>query len=364
MHIGIDGKYLPGGQGITAVEKVELAHKLGMEGIFFRTILDISAGLDRSEIEAVRQRANDLGLYLEAGLGRVNPYTNPETPELRAIGDGDVLLGFRRMMEAAAEANIRELWISTGGGKPYKGKFGTDRFRTDVSWDEQLSATLRLLLKLKPVAGDLGLHLNMETHEEITSHEILRLIEAVGSEVMGVVLDTANVTIRGEHPVFAAKRLAPYVRQTHIKDAYLELTDDGVYQRAIPCGGMGVVDFREILVELNRYNPDLTLSFEAQSPRNGKAPRTPMLIEVFDPEWIRAHPDLSTEEFAAYISLARAYADRISKGQRKSWEALNAERFEEEEARQAILSSRDYLDNLCRELGIKRNGSFREDTHA
>ncbi|KHL94504.1 sugar phosphate isomerase [Paenibacillus sp. IHB B 3415] len=356
MRIGADGKYLPGGQNLNPVEKLEYAHSLGLEGLFFRTILDISPKLDRLQIGAVQQKAQELGLYLEAGLGRVNPYTNPETPELRAAGDGDVLLGFRRMMEAAAAVDIRELWISTGGAKPYKGKFGTDRFRTDVLWEEQLEATLRLLLKLKPIALDLGLHLNMETHEEITSYEIVRLIEAVGSEVMGVVFDTANVMIRGEHPVLAAKRLAPYVRQSHIKDAYLELTDGGVYQRAMPGEGNGAVDFRAVLTELNRYNPDVTLSFEAQVSRNGRIPGEPMLIEIYDPEWIQGHPDLTREDYAAYYELARNYTEGIRSGEFKSWQTLNAERFEEEEAVQAVVSSRIYMDRLCRELGIKREG--------
>ncbi|QSF46174.1 sugar phosphate isomerase/epimerase family protein [Paenibacillus tianjinensis] len=354
MRIGVDGKYLPGGHNLSPVEKLEYAHSLGLEGVFFRTILHISPNLNGAEIQAVQRKAQELGMYLEAGLGRVNPYTNPETPELRAIGNGDVLLGFRRMMEAAAEADIRELWVSTGGAKPYKGMFATDRFRTDVTWEEQLEATERLLLKLKPLALDLGLHLNMETHEEITSYEIVRLIEAVGADVMGVVFDTANVMIRGEHPVLAARRLAPYVRQTHIKDAYLELTDGGVYQRAMPCEGEGAVDFSEVLKELNRYNPELTLSFEAQVPHGGRMPGEPMVIEVYDPQWIQGHPDLTREDFAAYYELARNYSERIRSGQAKGWQALNAERFEEEEAVQAVIASRRYLDGLCRELGIQR----------
>lgn len=63
--------------------------------------------------------------------------------------------------------------------------------------------------------------MNIETHDEITSFEILRLIEKVGADCVGVVFDTANGLQRGEHPVFAAKRLAPHIRQTHIKDAYV-----------------------------------------------------------------------------------------------------------------------------------------------
>ena len=41
--------------------------------------------------------------------------------------------------------------------------------------------------------------MNIETHDEITSFEILRLIERVGADCVGVVFDTANGLQRGEH---------------------------------------------------------------------------------------------------------------------------------------------------------------------
>ena len=53
-------------------------------------------------------------MYVESGLGKVNPYANPEAPELRAIGDGDILLGFRRMMEACAAIGCLELLDGSG----------------------------------------------------------------------------------------------------------------------------------------------------------------------------------------------------------------------------------------------------------
>lgn len=357
MRIGIDGRKVPEANRRGPVGTLNHAKSLGMEGVFFRTILDVSPDLDRAVIRDVRQRADELGLYLEAGLGKVNPYALPETPEVRAIGDGDTLLGFRRMMEACAEFGITELWISTAGAKPFRGRFGTDRFRTDVSWEDQLEATRRFMLKLKPIALDLGIHLNLETHEEITTFEILRLIEAVGDDVVGVVFDTANVLIRGEHPVMAAKRIAPYVRQTHLKDAYAELTDGGVYQRSLMCGA-GLIDFSAILAELNTYNPHLNLTFECDPSRSeiGAIPGEPHFIELYNPSWIEKHPDLTREEFAAYFELVRGYTERIRAGEVKTWQQRNAEPFEYAEAVEWIESSRRHIDGICRKLGIARVG--------
>ena len=77
-----------------------------MEGLFFRTVLDMSPSLDIGALRAIRQRADELGMYLETGLGKVNPYATAEAPKLRAIGDGDIVEGFRRMMNACAQSRL------------------------------------------------------------------------------------------------------------------------------------------------------------------------------------------------------------------------------------------------------------------
>lgn len=115
--------------------------------------------------------------------------------------------------------------------------------------------------RLAPALRAHGSHMNMETHDEITSFEILRLIEAVGEDVTGAVFDTANGLQRGEHPVWAAKRLAPHVRQTHIKDAYVARAPGGLDFQGRPCGD-GIVDFAATLSILHRTNPGPNLSLE------------------------------------------------------------------------------------------------------
>nr|WP_302054599.1 TIM barrel protein [Burkholderia multivorans] len=114
----------------------------------------------------------------------------------------------------------------------------------------------KVLHKLAPAARANGTHLNIETHDEITSFEILRLIERVGADCTGVVFDTANVLQRGEHPVFAARRLAPHVRQTHIKDAYVARAPGGLDFQTRRCGE-GIADFETVIPIVADANPGL-----------------------------------------------------------------------------------------------------------
>src|SRR5690242_16305646 len=117
MRIGSDGRKLPESSVLGPIKSLERAHEIGMEGLFFRTVLDMSPDLDHGLFRAVKQKADELDLYVETGLGKVNPYANPEAPELRAVGDGDIVLGFRRMMEAAVVMDCRELWVATANHK-------------------------------------------------------------------------------------------------------------------------------------------------------------------------------------------------------------------------------------------------------
>jgi hypothetical protein len=118
MRIGVDGLKIPESARRGPLGSLDHGHALGMAGLFFRTALQMSPTLDPGELRAIRQKADDLGMYIETGLGKVNPYANAETPELRAIGDGDIVLGCRRIMEACAAIDCRELWSVTASYKP------------------------------------------------------------------------------------------------------------------------------------------------------------------------------------------------------------------------------------------------------
>jgi len=347
MRIGIDGRKIPQSAKRGPVGSLEHGKALGMAGLFFRTVLDMSPTLDRGLLAAVRTRADELGLYLEAGLGKVNPYATPEAPELRAIGDGDIVLGFRLMMEAGTAIDVRELWVSTANRKPkFYGRLSYDRFRTDAPWADQLAATERFLKKLAPIARDLGIHMNLETHEEISTFEVVRLVEAVGPDTVGIVLDTSNMLHRAEHPVHAARRVAPYVRQTHFKDAYVAFRPGGIVLQNRPCGD-GVVDFAAVVEILAAANPRLNLTIENAEPHAERTiGRTQTIVEVFDPRFLEGHPDLSVEELAAYLALVRDYEQGFGARGILDWAAYEARTFGYDESVAEIQRSASHLRTL------------------
>lgn len=353
MRLGVDGSKIPESVKRGPIGSLDHGKEIGMSGLFFRTILDMSPTLDRGELRAIRQRADENGMYLEAGLGKVNPFANPEAPELRAIGDGDIVLGFRRMMEAAAEIGIFELWTALANYKwMFKGRLAYDRFRTDVDWEDQLAASTKFLKRLAPIARDLGIHINIETHEEVTSFELVRIVEEVGPDTTGIVFDTTNCLQRMEHPVWTARRVAPYTRQSHCKDGILSLGGGGVDYQHRPIG-TGVVDYSAILPILFDANPALNLSIEPPQPKDDQArPPSVIWIDAFDSEFIAGHPDQTVEEYAAFMALVNDFNAKVVSGEIVDQPTHRAKEYGFDDAVELITSGAAHIRATCESVGI------------
>ncbi|CAN5499454.1 sugar phosphate isomerase/epimerase [soil metagenome] len=307
MQVGLEVNHLPGFATRNSQAILILAHELGFAGVFFKTVLDLSPSLEAHELMALKQLADELGLYLECGVGRVNPYNTAESPEVRALGDGDYRLGIERMIRAAHTIGCTQLWAetATSSNKPYAGYFNIDRFRTDVAWIDQLAATEKFLRILAPLLRDVGSRICLETHEEITSYEVVRLVEAVGPDVIGITFDTGNVVVRGEDPVAAARRVAPYTYLTHLKDPLLTFGPQGLVRRINPCG-LGAIDWPTVLAILAEHNPQLHLTLEDH--------KNTLALPFYEASWQQMHPDLNVAELAELFRLAYTCEARIRQG--------------------------------------------------
>lgn len=343
FRIGTDSSKFPAPAGADARWLLARAAEVGLEGVFFRSALELSPSLDVGELRDVREYADELGLYVEVGAAKVNPFAAPEAPEIRALGDGDYLRGIERIVAASSAAGIYEIWAATANYKfDIPGRLGCDRYRTDVTWDEQLAATAKVLDLLAPVLREHGCHLNLETHEEITTFELVELVERAGPDAFGITFDTANVLIRAEDPVAAARRVAPYTRQTHVRDAALFFADDGLCRVLAPCGE-GVIDWVGVLDAL-RDAPRRDLSIEGIMHRRFQLP-----ISIFDPEWHTRQPDTTTTELAELVRLTRGYEQQVADGARRSRKSL-AQEADAGERERFVRDSAAYLRAVAADL--------------
>lgn len=303
--IGVDARKYPVDASIDASALLSLAAEERHAGVSFRTLVDLSPDLDVAFLRDVRAQADELGLYLEVGLGHVNPFNSSEDPSIRALGDGDFVAGARRIIEGAAAIGCRHLWASLASYQRSEWAiFEIDRFRTDVDWVTQVDATAEVLRRLSPILTDNECTVALETHEEVTSRDLLRIADRVGHEAVSVTFDPANSVLRGEDPAAVLRRIAPLVSRTHLRDVRLVARDGDVFRSLTACGD-GCLDW-DAMVKTLREQGVFRLTIENATDTGV------MVLRMSDPRW-QADPGMSDTELArlrSWVEEGRIEAQR------------------------------------------------------
>jgi sugar phosphate isomerase/epimerase len=316
MRVGLDVFTLsPLGLGPYQVLDWLVGHDL--EGVLFGRMEGVDPGLDPAALADWRAAAEARGLFTDVSAPTANPCLAADPAALAAE--------LTRHIELAAGLGWHELHSTLGDD--------ATRYHHPVRWPEQLRAAADFLRRLGPVLRANASRLNLETHGDATTFELVRLVEDVGPDIVGICLDTANVLCHAEDPVLAARRAAPYVHLTHAKDAALFFSPAGYTRQGKPVGG-GILDWKLILAALGEHSPDLRLTIEDHK----------WLFEfaIYDPWWRRQHPDLTVDELARVVRLVGRCEQRYAEGvwpQPAAYEAVPY--VEQLEARVAM--GRDHL---------------------
>lgn len=327
MRVGVDTFTLRDLK-LKPFEVLDYVHARNLEGVQFGGLCGLSSERDAGELRAVRDYAEARGLYTHVSLSVTC------NPHLTKLSLDDQAEQIRLDIEAAAACDWHELHTSMGGGD--------ERYVHPVPWTQHLADTAALIRQLGPVLREHGSRVNIETHGDVTTFELIRLIEDVGPDIAGICLDTANVLCQCEDPIDAARRAAPYTHLTHIKDGAISLMQRGYRRQNLPPGA-GMLDWRTILPALAEHEPNLPLSIEDH--------KWLFEFQVFDDHWLRLHPDLTREEFAKLMQFAQRCEARIREGSLPEPEAYEAIPHVDE-LEQRLTAGRDYLKDLIARLDL------------
>ena len=132
----------------------------------------------------LKKSAEDLGITLELGTKGIRP---------------EHLANYLRMADLL-------------GAKVIRGMVNAPDHRPTLS---EAEALLRASM---PAYEASGVSLALETYEQLSSTDLVALVEGVGSRRLGICLDPANCVANLEHPVAVIDRCAPYVANLHVKD--------------------------------------------------------------------------------------------------------------------------------------------------
>lgn len=325
MKVGVDGFTLRD-LHLDPIGMLDYAKAHGLAGVHcWVTGLDGPDGAAKAG--EVRDHADSLGLYIETSGHTPNPHLSPLSREQLVAQIGTIVAN-------AAECGWHELHSWCGGPDA--------RWQSAVSWTMQMQDTQALFKEIAPVLRDHGSRLNMEPKGGLSTFDVVEIIEAVGPDVAGVCLDTANTLCFAEDPVAAARRVAPYTHMTHAKDAIIYFYQDGLRRQVRP-PGQGVLDWDEILLILAEHSPDLTLSIEDHKWLYD--------VPIFTNAWHDAVPQISARELARTVNLARQCQEKLAAG-----DLGDPDEYEKvphiSEMQKRLDAGRDYLNDCLERLDL------------
>ncbi|MGZ3611876.1 MAG: sugar phosphate isomerase/epimerase family protein [Ktedonobacteraceae bacterium] len=218
---------------ITPKQLFDKAKSCGLEGV------ELPASLMQGEDATfVANYAHERGLFITLETEGYNPN------KLATAIDLGVQLGANTVRTIVGGAKLG------GERRPLAGR-----------WQLFLHEILAGLKEATTIAEQAGVNLALENHQDLTSEELLWLCKSIGSPRFGITLDTGSTLATAEEPVDFARRVAPYVKNVHLKDYQIYMYDEGY--RLVRCPlGQGVVDFPTLFEIFSEACPKVTMSIE------------------------------------------------------------------------------------------------------
>lgn len=167
-------------------------------------------------------------------------------------------------------------------------------------WTSLREEAARRLRAWRPLAEELGINVGIENHQDAGSDDLLWLCEAVGGDRIGVTLDTGNPLAVGEEPVAFARRIAPFLKDVHLKDYQIHRTSSGY--RLVRCPvGAGAIDFPALFTLFEREAPAATCHLELGATQARH-------IRLLEPDWWAHFPARDVRELLPVLQLVERHA--------------------------------------------------------
>ncbi len=246
---------------------LEKAADLNLDGVHLADARHLES-FDYGHVSEVKRRADALGLYVELGTSGTNP------DHLQNVVRAAHVLGTRA--------------VRTFAGRP--------RAASPRRMEEIISEAAGQLGEVLPVCERYGISVAVENHQDLTTAELLSLLEIVDSRWVGVCFDTGNPLALLEDPMESAQAFGPLIKTVHLKDYQLCARSDGF--SLIGCAlGDGVVDLRGIIDLLRAEAPGAALNIETYVGKQS--------VPALEDAYLRQLPEATAGALGAALRMVR-----------------------------------------------------------
>lgn len=263
----------------SAMEMVEHCGELGFGGI--------QVGIrkwDKKESRQLRNRSEALEMFLEGQI---------KLPK----DEGDVAR-FETDIESAKAAGISIVRTACLSGRRY------ETFDTLEAFNKFKSASINSIQLAEPIVRKHKVKLAVENHKDWRIYEFLEILKNIGSEWVGITLDTGNNISLLEDPMEVVKKLAPYSFSVHLKDMAVEEYQDGFLMSEVNLGE-GYLDIEEMIRVIKKENPDIRFNLEMIT-------RDPLKIPCLTDKYWATFEDISAKDLGTYLQSIRSQKSKES----------------------------------------------------
>lgn len=289
---------------------LDFCHERGAAGV--------QLPLGRLEAEGaakLRKRCEKLEAYVE-GI-------------VRAPADGKDAERFSEEVRTARACGADVLRTVMLGGRRYE-QF--DRAEDYAKFAKQSKASLELA---EPIVRREKMTLAVENHKDYRVDEMLDLLRAIGSEWVGVCVDTGNNVALLEEPAGVVQALAKLAKSVHLKDVCVEEYADGFLLAEVPLG-QGVLDLKGVIATLRKANPKVRLNLEMIT-------RDPLKIPCLTDKYWATLGKVPGKELARMLALVRKHQKKERLPHVASLSAEKQQQAEESNVRQSFAFAREKL---------------------
>ncbi len=236
---------------------------------------------DEAAVKQIRDHADRLGIKLQLAFGTVCPSARSFNAQ-----NGTLEEQVTRALKASQIFGAKCMRCVLGGDP--------ERPQIEMHIDNMIKAVRGMRTRIL----DSGIKLAVENHGgDLQAREMKMMVEAVGTDVMGVCLDSGNPVWMLEDPHMTLESLIPYAETCHVRDSAIWKVPEGIAVRWVNMGD-GNVDIDGWIRKFIQAKPGMPIIFENLVSAN------PRIHAIYDPKFWDNWRRMPAWELSRFLAIA------------------------------------------------------------
>ncbi len=317
VPLGLDGHSMRAMKW-KATQFIEFAAEQKLDAVLINN-LPLFESLEESYLRGLKETADRHGLRIYMGAGSICENGSSFNGK---YGDAETFLAEGIRVATIVGSPVVTVRIGKLADRYLEGGIGP-----------RIDASVKVLKALKSRAVDGGVKFGFENHGgDLRSDEVLGIIDEVGADVCGSMLDPGNSLWAMEDPMQQVQTLGKHVVCTSIRDYMVWESEKGATFQWTAVGE-GLMDVPAYVQHLATLCPGVPLFVESIS--NSARP-----IPFLQEEWWKGFPDVPASSIVEFLALCRrGHAIDVDLPP----EGMDRKEFDRQHQRAEFLKSIEYL---------------------